>query len=359
MKQYYPSLDGLRSIAVGIVLLAHAGFPYPKSGGVGVDIFFVLSGFLITSILSHESQATGCISRKNFYVRRLLRLTPCLVVTIILFSIIFTMKHGSFPTDIVLISITYTANWARALFDYELGSMSHCWSLAIEEQYYLIWPFIIIFLDKSSTNEKKKFLFLLAIGLSLAVYRSVFAFSGTFNMGRIYFGLDTHMDGLVIGSSLSYLVMFVRKSTHDFSRVFMFLSRILLPGAILGLLVLMYLITWMNPWMGKLGFLLVALATSVIILDLVLSPKSLIRGILSNSILVYIGRISYGLYLLHFPLYNLVDFIAPEIDFSAKATLKLLLSQIYVSSDGGWPKGKHGRNLLRSGISSLERTGQA
>ena len=324
MKEYYTALDGLRAVAVGIVLLAHAGSPYPRSGGVGVDIFFVLSGFLITSILRNEFQSCGRISRKNFYVRRFLRLSPCLIVTTALFSFLFLIKNGDFPTDIVLISLTYTANWARALFNYDLHSMAHCWSLAIEEQYYLIWPFIVIFLEKASKNNLIKFISLAILALCLALYRA--AFVGIFDAARIYFGLDTHMDGLVIGSSLSYLVASVKNSDHSYVNTYKFLSWLLVPVAIIGLMVLMYLITWGDPWMGKLGFVMVAGATWLIILDLVLSPFSLIKDIVAFPILVYIGKISYGLYLFHFPIYHFINYVYPDLSGLFRVPMKFFVS---------------------------------
>src|SRR5476649_167416 len=195
MKQYFTALDGLRAVAVGLVMLAHAGLPYPRGGNVGVDIFFVLSGFLITGILAKEYQTFGSINRRNFYIRRFLRLSPCLIATLLLFTIFSLIINHSVRFDILGICLTYTGDYARALFQYDLQSMDHSWSLAIEEQYYLVWPLVILVLERFSKSNTNKFLFLLSVALGLALYRA--AMVGTFSASRIYFALDTHMDGLV------------------------------------------------------------------------------------------------------------------------------------------------------------------
>ena len=305
MKEYWTSLDGLRALAVGIVMLAHAGFPYPRSGGVGVDIFFVLSGFLITGILSKEYQLRGSVSRKNFYIRRFLRLSPCLFACLMLFVLLFYISFGTVKFDTVGIVLTYTGNYARALYSYDLQSMKHCWSLAIEEQYYILWPLVIVFLERKAKSNKSKFLILFSLSLLLGIYRA--SMVGVFSPARIYFALDTHMDGLVMGSSLAYLVPLLSSHRRQAQVVFYkLLSRFVMPSVVVGVMILMYLVTWGDDWMGMYGFTLVALASCVIILELVLSPFSFLRPLLEKPFLVYCGKISYGLYLYHYPIYYFV-----------------------------------------------------
>lgn len=110
MTKHLPALDGLRAIVVGIVLVAHAGFRYPRSGDVGVDMFFVLSGFLITGILSREQQMCGSIRWRPFYLRRMLRLSPCLVAAVVLSCVLESAEEGRIWVDVVDICLTYTAN---------------------------------------------------------------------------------------------------------------------------------------------------------------------------------------------------------------------------------------------------------
>ena len=204
MKPYWSSLDGLRAFAVLIVLLSHAGVPLVHAGNIGVDVFFVLSGFLITGILSREYQTHARISLRNFYARRFLRLAPCLFLTCLVAATVTKTFYNFVPYDRLTIAMTYTANWAKALFDYNLGNLVHCWSLAIEEQYYLVWPLVVIALERSRLSSRGKCGTLLLIALLLALYR--YAVVGTYSATRIYYGLDTHADGLVLGSALSYLV---------------------------------------------------------------------------------------------------------------------------------------------------------
>jgi len=323
-RRYWPALDGLRSVAVLIVLAAHAGVPYPRSGGVGVDLFFVLSGFLITGILSGEASATGRISLRDFYARRFLRLAPALVMVCagVLFAAVIV--GDPLPLGQVGVALTYTANWARALFDYDLGALDHCWSLAIEEQYYLVWPLVVWGLERSVKGDFRKGWILVGFALLTAVYR--FAMVGTYSAERIYFGLDTHLDGLVLGSALSYFVRAARGDRGRLERFAGVLSYGLVPMAIAGLLAIMHLLTWEYPWMGRLGFFLVAGAGMVLVADLVWSPLSWLAPMLSVAPAVYLGRISYGLYLYHFPIYRGVERGLPDAPFPVALGVKLALT---------------------------------
>src|SRR5579883_1352567 len=143
LTRHYAALDGVRAIAVLMVISYHAGNPFHLNGGMGVIIFFVLSGFLITGILSEEIQNIGRIRFGNFYLRRVLRLMPALVLATALFAVLFTYASKHFPGRVVLICLTYTANWIKALTQISLEWMDHCWSLACEEQFYLVWPLVV------------------------------------------------------------------------------------------------------------------------------------------------------------------------------------------------------------------------
>src|SRR5262249_30013999 len=138
---YQPSLDGMRAVAIGLVLANHTGFFH--AGRLGVDVFFVLSGYLITAILLREFSTTDRINLKKFYVRRALRLLPALF----LFLIVVNLASAYFQTSreaaaVRMDSIAglfYFANWRRA-FGHDMGILGHLWSLSIEEQFYLLWP---------------------------------------------------------------------------------------------------------------------------------------------------------------------------------------------------------------------------
>lgn len=325
MKKYYSGLDGLRAIAVAIVLIAHAGSPFPKGGTVGVEIFFVLSGFLITAILSNEYQQTGTISRKNFYFRRLLRLTPALVLTTLLFGILYFLTHREIPFFKMAVALTYTANWVQAIWNTDLGAMAHCWTLATEEQFYLLWPFAIALLERKVSSVRRKALLLFGLALSLASYR--FAMVGIYTAPRIYFGLDTHMDSLILGSALCYLLALVQ--TFPAPRIALLnrvCSTLLVPIAITILLIIMALWKWDNPAMGRYGFALSGMAAAVVIFHLVQSPQSFLNKALSLPIVTYVGKISYGLYLLHYPIYHFITEGMPNSTFLVRVPIKLTLT---------------------------------
>jgi len=320
---YYPSLDGLRAFAVMLVLCGHAGLPFIVSGGVGVDIFFVLSGFLITSILSEEIEQRGRLRLANFYIRRILRLFPALCVTIALFCIVTLVEERRFPTTVALVAITHTANWARAMFDVPMASLQHFWSLASEEQYYLVWPLIVVALERYIPGYANKALTLLILAAALAGYR--YCMVDTFEVERIYFALDTHMDGLVLGSALSYFLR--APGTADMlMRNGRMLAWLLVPTAIVALIVLMHAMSWRDPAMGKYGFLLAAAAAAVIICDLVAGPRSLLRSLLSLAPVVYVGRISYGLYLLHLLVFHIADRLLPSTAHAIVVPVKFAAS---------------------------------
>jgi peptidoglycan/LPS O-acetylase OafA/YrhL len=321
-RAHLPALDGLRAVAVAIVLVAHAHIRLIHSGGVGVDIFFVLSGFLITGILSSEAERYGTLNLRNFYVRRVLRLAPCLVLTTILFAVLARIETGSWPLTQLAIALTHTANWARALFDVRLDAIDHYWSLAAEEQYYLVWPLVIMWLERSIRDNGRKGLLLVACALALALYRA--AMVDTYSPARIYFGLDTHMDGLVLGSGLSYLVKSGRELRH---RVLngKALALLVVPACIAVVLILCR-VTWSSPWMGRIGFFAAAAASALIIYDLVAGSASWLRALLSLAPATYIGRISYGLYLLHLPLFQAVDHVFPGVPTRVLAPFKIALA---------------------------------
>jgi peptidoglycan/LPS O-acetylase OafA/YrhL len=329
VHRYYPGLDGLRAVAVGLVLAAHGGLPFFRSGGVGVDIFFVLSGFLITGILLAEWSLTGTICFRNFYARRFLRLGPCLVLTCVLTGVGVWWVYGRVPFTELALSLSYTANWARALYNHPMGWFEHIWSLCIEEQYYLIWPLIILLLERSLASGRIKGAILLALAGVVALYRA--EMTGRFTAERINFGFDTRIDALLVGSALAYLLPVWRlNGGRGFAtRVF---SRAVAPGALLVLFAVAHAVTWQDPWMSRVGFCIVAAASALVIAEVALDQVSPLGALLKSGLFVYLGRISYGLYLLHFSVYHLVEHNLPAgslsstLRFGLKLALTLLLA---------------------------------
>ena len=320
---YYPALDGLRTIAVGIVLCAHGGVTYFRSGGVGVDIFFVLSGFLITTILITEQGRTGSINFRNFYARRFLRLAPALVLACVLAAICTVRLEGRFPGSEIAFSLSYTANWVQAFYGYHLGSLNHTWSLAVEEQFYVIWPVIMLVLCKLVSRPSARVAVLLASAAAIALYRA--AMVGTYTDERINFGLDTRMDALMLGAALACLVRGLPGGRLP-DVAGKWLGRIVAPLMFGALLAVPRIVTWYSPWMGWIGYVLVGGAAALVVLDLVAGGHSWLARVLAAAPLRFVGRISYGVYLYHLPVYFAVEKLMPGEPLIVRLSLKLVMT---------------------------------
>jgi peptidoglycan/LPS O-acetylase OafA/YrhL len=304
-----PALDGLRAIFILLVLTGHAGVPFMQGAALGVDGFFVLSGFLITCLLLQEWQQHGSISLKRFYTRRALRLLPALYVVLAVVSLItiFSLKgEGAVATGRgVLLSFFYSTNFVTAIYpDYDigLGLMSHSWSLAVEEQFYLVWPILLIGLLSLRITGKK-----LAICTGLLILASplwrFLLLSGGYSLANFYVGMNTRADALLTGCTLGVLAsMGLVLPSERAARV----TRWLLP---LASIILAYLIVdpgWLRSLSGYYAvFPLVGLCAAVPILHLVVSPSGRLAQLLSWKPLVTLGVVSYGVYLWHNPVFLL------------------------------------------------------
>lgn len=341
---YYPALDGLRTIAVGIVLCAHGGVTWFRSGGVGVDLFFVLSGFLITTILRTERQRTGGISFRNFYARRFLRLVPALLLTCALVAVAKPAVGEPLPATDIALALSYTANWAQALYGYHMTWLNHCWSLAIEEQFYLLWPVVVTVLERGVRRPGAKAALLLAGAAAVAVHRALHV--GTWTDERINFGLDTRMDSLMTGAALAYVVAAVHDRRPDVDdghgpslqggMTSMVLGRGLAPLALVTLFMIPQIVTWYSPWMGWIGYVLVAGLSATVLADLVVGRHSLVAPVLAQPAMVWIGRISYGLYLLHLPVYYVVEKLIPEAPLLVRLGWKVAMSLALAALSYRW-----------------------
>lgn len=308
-----PSLDGVRGIAVLSVVMAHAqalifGRPLLTwidfSGGfLGVDIFFVLSGFLITSLLLHEHETTGAISLKNFYIRRSLRLLPALVLLLVIILgysfLALSAESAQQNLRFAGVVILYITNWARA-FEWIPGSdlLGHLWSLAVEEQFYLLWPPVLLILLRLRISRRA--FVILTVGLTVLVlmHRVDLLIRGDFWEGRIYLGSDARADSLLVGCLVAMLHRW-RMLPDDR------LSRVLLPTSTVIALAVLF-IYFVDAFgirtrtFFTIGLTIVAFAVGVVILQAMQSSPSQLLLVLENGFLVYIGKISYGLYLWHF-----------------------------------------------------------
>ena len=302
---HHRCLDGLRGIAIILVLLDHGGICGDGYGFIGVNTFFVLSGFLITSLLVSEWEQTGTISFLKFYARRALRLFPALFSMLAAFVIYvwFSTEGKKTSEDLheTLWALFYFTNWAKIL---ELGPslhLAHTWSLSIEEQFYFIWPALLLFMLPRNTRSSLLCWIMLGVLLSLSVRIYLLVAVSMLNPDRLACGLDARADSLLLGCFVGILL----SSGHLFLfKKHKIVGGFLWVGSVLGLLVLGHCIQ-ARCWV-YVSWLLASIFAAVLIAQLASSSGSLSHWVLENRFLVYIGQISYGLYIWHFPILNIL-----------------------------------------------------
>lgn len=298
---HYPALDGVRGIAILMVLLAHTHPKFLDSGFIGVDLFFVLSGFLITSILLGEYLALGSISLSRFYIRRALRLFPALfamVTVITLYTAIFhrdelmmTMENGRAIIFYYWNWILY-ANYQQNGWTYQ-WVFGHLWSLSVEEQFYIVWPCVLLL----AMSRKLLLPLILAFGICTPAIARLFLDAPSFNL---YFRTDLHCDGLVWGALGACIVAlhWLPKSDH--------IARILPVAGTLGLAGFIFASFFELFWSGFAffgGWSLLDCLAMIAIVSLVVAPLPVFKAAMNFSPLRWTGRISYGLYIWHLPVF--------------------------------------------------------
>ncbi len=297
---YQPALDGLRAVSILAVLAHHSH--WLGGGFLGVDLFFALSGFLITALLTEESARTGTITLKLFYARRALRLLPALLALLVVCSasLLATLpvEYGPAVIHAAAAVLFYVANWAW-LFGVSLGIFGHTWSLGIEEQFYLLWPCALLVMLRV-TSPRRAFAMTLALAGAGVAWRQALVSAGA-RFEHIYGGLDAHGDSLLIGCALSLgLTAGLRLPGRST------LAALAGVGGLAGLLVFAtypegYVRYHVNP--------AAAVAVTPIIAHVVSEPRSPLTRLLGAAPLMAIGRISYGVYLWHFPVFYLFGLV--------------------------------------------------
>lgn len=306
-----PTLDGVRALAVLLVLIHHVEFitpltyAYLPGGFLGVDLFFVLSGFLITSLLIEEFNGHGLISLSRFYMRRALRLLPAvgaaLLVSLVAGLIVGFESIGMTPLRTASIFFYFT-NWVRAFETPELWLLAHFWSLAIEEQFYLVWPVVLFSLLRRGIGHRK-----VVIIVSLAALGSIawmtFLWSHRLPVLRVYSGSDTRGHTLLIGCLLALVLQWgFIPSTWARNNVVQLLGYFSL---VLFLLASLWLQVG-DPFLYRGGFALVAICAAGLILSVLFSKSGFIHSVMTHQIALWLGKRSYGLYVWHWPIYFLL-----------------------------------------------------
>lgn len=299
-------IQGLRAIAIITVLFAHANFPFFSGGFVGVDVFFVISGFLITGILIKEYSARGKISIPNFYARRVRRIIPAATIVIIATVILSTIilgREASVPTywDAVWSSL-FVSNWYMAFVgvDYfSLGAtpspLQHFWSLAVEEQFYVIWPTLIIILTFFAGKAKSKtFRPVLAVALTAIIIASLAwsIYQTNLEPTVAYFSTLTRGWELAVGALLAVVA-------HKIN-INKIMRTVLMYAGIVMIMVAVAVFTEEMPFPGFAAMLPVF--GSALVLLSGTNNHAKFNQILTNKFMVWIGGISYALYLWHWPM---------------------------------------------------------
>jgi peptidoglycan/LPS O-acetylase OafA/YrhL len=316
-----PALDGLRALAVLLVLAVHSHLPELPGGFLGVDLFFVLSGFLITGLLVEEQDRTGHVDVWRFYARRALRLTPPLLCLLVAYLAVAPSAWPDMPLSEHLGSAALAGFY---LSDYTFAFanipqyLAHTWSLAVEEHYYLIWPLALIWMTRRLTRQK------IIVGMAIfyamaTIWRYLNMAYFLLDLTPVHFRFDTHLTGLVLGSLLALSGASIRTRTSADAIAAVSLA-VIVFGTVTWVLQEPYYLLWgQQPTEFAAAGLILALSSST----------GLAWRAFSFAPAAYVGQISYAIYLWHYPLARyLRDDTEPHLTFAIVVAFSIPMAML-------------------------------
>ena len=327
IRRDIPALDGIRAIAVALVLAGHGGVPGVAGGFIGVDVFFVLSGFLITSLLLDEFRRTERIDLKGFWIRRAKRLLPAMV----LMTLAVVIARPLFPSEAVTSlredavgAFFWMANWVFVAADTDYFSqgatpspLQHTWSLAVEEQYYLLWPLLVLaaalLVRRRSTGAVRVVVFVLAVlGVVGSAVAEILLSGDAGELNRVYFGTDTRAQALLIGAAAAALLVrdwsaLTVSGTLIRTRWRRWVAWTLPVIGIAVLALAAHLATGSADEFHHGLLIVVAVGAVLVVAPVALDQDGYVARALAWFPLVTLGVISYGVYLWHWPIFLILN----------------------------------------------------
>ncbi|MGL5818662.1 MAG: acyltransferase family protein [Phycicoccus sp.] len=314
-----PGLDGLRALAVSAVVIFHLDPRWLPGGFLGVDVFFVVSGFLVTTIALREHAATGTVRLRAFWVRRARRLLPALLVCVPCSVLLARLSEPDLLVDVerqVWGAVTFTSNWLEiaAGADYFAATspalLAHLWSLAVEEQFYLLWPLALLLLLRLVRRPLHRAGVVAAVAAGSALLMAVRLDPDA--PTRVYYGTDTHLTGLMLGAAVALaLTDPVRAGTHT---IWWARNHRAVAGAAVVLLAALATVADDHAALTFRGGILLASAATAVLIVVVLDRPGRLRAALECRPARWLGERSYGVYLWHWPVVLVVgqDLPAPR-----------------------------------------------
>jgi len=293
-----PSLDGLRAVSIALVFAGHVGFELIP-GGFGVTVFFVLSGYLITTLMRIEHDRAGAVSLRNFYRRRIYRIWPAFYAVLLVAAVLtLAVGLGSGTVDglPLLGQVTHVFNYFEVFYHGAQGAMwgtGIYWSLAIEEHFYLVLPLLFVVMNRLHLPYRRQAMLLCALAGIVMAWRCLLVYGFHVSQARTYYSTDTRADSLLLGCALALYRNPVIDEVRESSRAIGF-------AAIAGVMAILVSLLYRDfEFREGFRYTIQAAALVLIIRYVILAPRSPAGRVLNARLVVWLGQLSYAFYLVH------------------------------------------------------------